>query len=180
MYAGLGAVDPAEQVADIEWTLAYMAEDVRKKGNAAVSKVSYLSRSAAQRWVNNINGLVNTYITTLTKKKNGVPFFAREPASAQRLLREMSKDVRGLFGDLNEASDDVFIRALTAENLEDSLIQLTTLIGQKVGVLVVAAGSGAVRSAKTALKKDPTNVAPFLLLGGGLAVAYIVRSFRRL
>lgn len=174
MYLTLGTL---EQNTDIEATLGYMIEDAQRRGAAAVESVSYVYRSAARRWVDNILNLLESTRETLVKDKAGQPFFARYPAAAQRILSALRTNVENEFKDLEKASSGPLTRALTTQNFFQTTLDIISLVFQKVGQIAVAAGSAVTTEVGKGAAKDPT-LAIALALGGAVAVAYVWRSFR--
>lgn len=173
-YLTLGTL---EQNTDIEATLGYLVEQVQRRGDAAVESVSLIYRSAARRWVNNIANEVTATRDHLVADKAGQPFFARHPQTAQRILANLTKSLQQNFAELEEASSGPLTRAITAQNLMPTIIEVTGLVGQKLGALAAAGGGGFAKEIAQEGKTNPA-FAIALALGSAVAVAYVWRSFR--
>ncbi len=95
--SGLGAASASP---DVEAGLAQLVSVARDETAKIVESAGFLSRGAVETASAAIVGFTQSVQASLTAKRDGVPFYSREPEAAARLLAGAAVDLRKMLENL--------------------------------------------------------------------------------
>lgn len=148
---GLGGLGTSP-APDVEAGLAQLVRTAQDSTASVVDDAVFLARPAAREWAASVVGFTQSLQATLTAKRNGVSFYAREPQAAARLLSTAAGDLRQMVDDFRTSTNTLV--PLSVANAFDMVI---------TGIV-----AGLVRSADAAIRAAIDEAGKLPPLPGGL------------
>ncbi len=164
LAGGLGnSVAPA-----VDAGLAQLVSVAQEETAKIVDAAGFLSRGAVRDWAENIVSYVKSVQTTLTAKRDGVSFYARQPESAARTLANTSRELRSMINELNADTNNLVPGSLGAN--------FDMIIAGTVDGLVSVADTAVRAAVKSAgeLPDLPSGLPGWVAPAAGLVAALVL------